>query len=197
MELRSLMLCEYLKGSNQPLNLKVGNKKMGTISVGNAHCLLQWSQVLYMWCLIYHFQIEFLKCTLLRHLLLNSKKTLYNNLKKEEVVQELHERKVSFTCKLSAKDLQELLIKEMYGIQRLPALLFQNPTDNLDQFCLQHYETLNNEPLHDVSHHIWNLSEEIPNHLPKDFKQSLKKKKFRIHITDRELRILIITEKVY
>ena len=100
---------------------------------------------------------------------------LYSNLKKDEVVQELHERKVSFTCNSSAKELQELLIKEMHGIQRLPALLFQNPTDNLDELFLQHYEILNNEPLHDVSHHTQNLYEEIPNHLPKVFKQSLKK----------------------
>ena len=56
---------------------------------------------------------------------------LYSNLKNDEVVQELHERTISFTCKSSAKDLEELLIKEMHGIQSLPALLFQNPTDNL------------------------------------------------------------------
>ena len=58
------MLCTYLKRTIQPLNLKVGNEKMGTISVGNAHCLLHSAQVLYMGCLylIYHFQIEFLKC---------------------------------------------------------------------------------------------------------------------------------------
>ena len=99
----------------------------------------------------------------------------YSNLKKDKEVQELHERKVSFTCKLSAKDFQELLIKEMHGIQRLPAVLFQNPTDNLDGLFLQHYEILNNKPLHDVSHHTQNLYEEIPNHLSKYFKQSLKK----------------------
>ena len=61
------------KGDNSASQLKVGNKKMGTISVGNAHCLLHWAQVLYMQCLslIYHFQKEFLKCALLRHLFLN------------------------------------------------------------------------------------------------------------------------------
>ena len=101
---------------------------------------------------------------------------LYSNLKKDKVVQEIRERKVSFACKSSAKDLLELLIKEMHGILRLPALLFQNRTDNLDELFLQHYEILNNEPLHDVSHHTQNLYEEIASHLPKDFKQSLKKK---------------------
>ena len=118
---------------------------------------------------------------------------LYSNIKKDEVVQELHERKVSFTCKSSAKDLQELLIKEMHGIWRLPALLFQNPTDNLDELFLQHYEILNNEPLHDVSHYTQNLYEEIPSHFPKDFKQYLKK---IIHNSFNGKEALI-TEKIY
>ena len=100
---------------------------------------------------------------------------VYSNLKKDEAVQGLHERKVSFTCRSSAKDLQELLNKEIQGIQRLRALLFQNPTENLEELYLQHYKILNNEPLNDVSHHTQNLCEEIPNHLPKDFKKSLKK----------------------
>ena len=34
--------------------------------------------------------------------------------------------------------------------------------------------TSNNEPLHDVSDHIQNLYEELPQHAPKDFKKSLK-----------------------
>ena len=99
---------------------------------------------------------------------------LYKNPKKDEVVQELHERKISFTCMLSTKDLQMLLDKEMHGIQRLPALLFQNPERNLEELYLSDYEVLNNEPLHDVSHHIQNLYEELPHHAPKDFKKSLK-----------------------
>ena len=99
---------------------------------------------------------------------------LYKNLKKDEVVQELHERKISFTCMSSTKDLQMLLDKEMHGIQRLPALLFQNPEKNLEELYLLDYEVLNNEPLHDDSHHIQNLYEEVPHHAPKDFKKSLK-----------------------
>ena len=92
---------------------------------------------------------------------------LYSNLKKDEVVQELHERKVSFTCNSSVKDLQELLIKEMHENQRLPALLFQNPTDNLEELFLQHYEIFNNKPLHDVSHHTQNLYEKLQTTSPK------------------------------
>ena len=50
--------------------------------------------------------------------------------------------------------LKEFLIKEMRGIQKLLAVLFQNPTDNLDEPFLQHHEILNNEPLHDVSKYL-------------------------------------------
>ena len=99
---------------------------------------------------------------------------LCKNLKKDEVVQELHERKISFTCISSTKDLQMLLDKEVHGIQRLPALLFQNPEKNLEELYLSDYKVLNNEPLHDVSHDIQNLYEELPHHAPKDFKKSLK-----------------------
>ena len=94
--------------------------------------------------------------------------------KKDQLVQELHERKLSFTCMSSTKDLHMLLYKEMHQIQRLPALLFQNPGKNLKELYLSDYEVLNNEPLHDVSHHIEHLYEELPHHTPKDFKKSLK-----------------------
>ena len=55
--------------------------------------------------------------------------------------------------------LKEFLIKEMRGIQKLLAVLFQNPTDNLDEPFLQHHEILNNEPLHDVSKYLWGNSQ--------------------------------------
>ena len=45
---------------------------------------------------------------------------------------------------------------------------------NLKELYLSDYEVLNNEPLHDVSHHIEHLYEELPHHTPKDFKKSLK-----------------------
>ena len=55
-----------------------------------------------------------------------------------------------------------LLYKEMHAMQRLPALFFQNPGKNLKELYLSDYEVLNNEPLHDVSHHIEHLYEELP-----------------------------------
>ena len=45
----------------------------------------------------------------------------------------------------------------MHGIQRLTALLFDNPQMTLDEVGLDQYVILNNEPLHDISHHTQNL----------------------------------------
>ena len=36
---------------------------------------------------------------------------------------------------------------------------------------LETYEVLNNEPLHDISHHTQNLYDELPKHLPKNMKK--------------------------
>ena len=153
------MLCDLLKGTTQLIDLKVGNKKLEIISVGNAQCLLHYAQVMYMRCLC--IIIEFAsdrvsKVCSTQASVSKFKKNLAklsSNLKKDEVVQKLDKRlsKVqtvdeSFTYKLLEKDLQKLLIKEMHEIKRLPVILFQNPTNNLDQFCLQHYEILNKKP---------------------------------------------------
>ena len=62
----------------------------------------------------------------------------------------------------------------MHGIQIFFTLLFQNPEKNLEELHLSDYEALNNEPLHDVSHHIQNLYEKLPHATPKDFKKYLK-----------------------
>ena len=61
------------------------------------------------------------------------------------------------------KDLQDM---ETQRIQRLPALLFDNSLTNLDEVGLDQYKILNNEPLHDISHHTQSLYYEMPNHLP-------------------------------
>ena len=62
----------------------------------------------------------------------------------------------------------------MHGIQRLPAVLFNNHALTLKDINLENYEILKNEPLHDVSNQIKNLSEEMPNHVPKDMRSSYK-----------------------
>ena len=51
---------------------------------------------------------------------------LFHKLKKDEIIDELHQRKVKFSCNLNGKDLLTMLEYEMHGIQRLPALLYKS-----------------------------------------------------------------------
>ena len=65
----------------------------------------------------------------------------------------------------------------MVGVQILPALLFYAPHKNLTELNLGDYEILNNEPLHDISHHTQNIYDELAYHLPKEMKTAFKKVK--------------------
>ena len=75
-----------------------------------------------------------------------NKVKLYHGLKKDEVIAELHQRGLSFTCKGPGKDLQTILEYEMHGFQRLPALLFESKknSENIRSFVsrtfAQYYE---------------------------------------------------------
>ena len=93
---------------------------------------------------------------------------LFDNLTKDAIVQELHERNVKFTCTSSAKDLNALLENEVHGVQRVPALMYNNPLDTLASLNLLKYEILLTEPLHDISNQTKNLYQEIPYHVPKN-----------------------------
>ena len=76
---------------------------------------------------------------------------LYHNLKKDEIIDELHQRKVKFSCSLNGKDLLTMLEYEMHGIQRLPALLHKSsePFD-MRNYNIPDYEILTCESLHDI-----------------------------------------------
>ncbi|KAI8488904.1 hypothetical protein Bbelb_334220 [Branchiostoma belcheri] len=75
---------------------------------------------------------------------------------------------------MSAKALQECLKKELHGIKRPPALLFNCPGTGLETLHLDRYEVLPCEPLHDVRHHIQNLFDELPLHVPADICHKIK-----------------------
>ena len=100
---------------------------------------------------------------------------LFSMLSKTELVEQLLQRSIKYTCQSITKELQGLLDCEMHGIQRLPAVLFNNHALALKDINLENYEILKNEPLHDVSNQIKNLYEEMPNHVPKDMRSSFKK----------------------
>ena len=95
----------------------------------------------------------------------------FSNLKKYEIITELHERGVKFRSDASVNILKELLEYEMHGIQRLPALMFTKPRYTLEELNLSRYEILSNEPLHDVSNHVKNIYSELPHHFNKKEKK--------------------------
>ena len=98
----------------------------------------------------------------------------FHKLKKDEIIDELHQPKVKFSCNLNGKDLLKMLEYEMHGIQRLPAILYRSsePFD-MRNYNIPDYEILTCEPLHDMCNHTKNLYVELPRHLPKNEKAKL------------------------
>ena len=91
---------------------------------------------------------------------------IFNNLQKQQIIDELHARDVKFNCTATKKSLQTKLEQEVKGIQRVPAIIFENPLADCNKFNLINYEILGTEPLHDINGHIKNLFEEIVEHVP-------------------------------
>ena len=89
-----------------------------------------------------------------------------------DIVTELRARSIKFSCTESKKRLSDKLEEAAHGIQRVPALMFSNPTSNLADINLDLYEILFTEPLHDISNHIQNLYAELPFQMEKEHKKS-------------------------
>ena len=89
---------------------------------------------------------------------------LYSNLRKHEIIDELHQRDIKFSIDNKKQILEEKLKLEMHGIQRFPSLMQADPSMT---GLLTNYEILGCEPLHDLKNHIENLYMELPHHLPK------------------------------
>ena len=88
----------------------------------------------------------------------------FQNLRKDELIRELNARGIYEGE--SKKELEKLLTEELHGVQRVPALLYNNPTATLKSINCDKYEILSFEPLHDIGKHIENVLAELPFHLP-------------------------------
>ena len=99
---------------------------------------------------------------------------LYENLKRHEIANELHQRNVKQYHKMTHDQFKKLLEKNVHGMQRLPALMYDHPTFNLSDLNLADYEILCHEPLHDISNHIKNLYNELVHHVPNNIQDSFK-----------------------
>ena len=85
-------------------------------------------------------------------------------LNKESLIAELSSRGIYQGD--NKRELDELLTEEMHGVQRVPALLFNKPTGDLESINCSQYEILGFEPLYDIGKHIENVFTELPAHLP-------------------------------
>ena len=92
---------------------------------------------------------------------------LYSNLDKVDIVQELHQREITFCHNKTKKELEQKLTQEMCGIQRVPAMFYNEPESSYDNINLPHYQALLTEPLHDVTGHTKNLYQELGHHVSK------------------------------
>ena len=63
---------------------------------------------------------------------------------------------------------KDALTSELAGHCRVPALLFNAPKTTLEDLGASKYEIVPCEPMHDLSNHITNLLDELPNHVSKD-----------------------------
>ena len=88
----------------------------------------------------------------------------FKNLKKDELIRELNARGIYEGDKKN--ELEKILAEDLHGVQRVPALLYTNPTSTLQSINCDKYEILSFEPLHDIGKHIENIFTELPHHLP-------------------------------
>ena len=86
-----------------------------------------------------------------------------HGLTKEQLKEELNAREIYEGD--SKKELEVLLVEEMHGVQRVPALLYTDATSTMASHHCENYEILPFEPLHDAGKHIENILNELPSHL--------------------------------
>ena len=89
----------------------------------------------------------------------------FQDLTRDQLIRELSARGIYEGN--TKEELQNLLKEKLHGVQRVPALLYQNPDIPLEGINCGDYEIVGFEPLHDIGHHIENVFTELPSHLPK------------------------------
>ena len=99
---------------------------------------------------------------------------LYENLKRHEIANELHQLNVKQYHAMTHDQFKILLEKNLHAMQRLPALMYDHPTFNLSDLNLIDYETLCHEPLHDISNHTKNLYNELVHLVPNNIQDRFK-----------------------
>jgi len=85
----------------------------------------------------------------------------FKQMTSEQLQQELRTRNV-FHTHTRKSDLQQELNRVLKGVQRVPTLLLQYPSQPLGDLNLDRYTILDCEPLHDLKGHLANVLTELP-----------------------------------
>ena len=97
----------------------------------------------------------------------------FANLSKEQLREELRMRGV-FDLSGKKQELAAKLQKLLCGVQRVPTMLINNPSQPLSELNLESYTVLDSEPLHDLKGHLINLLTELPHILSGECKKLTK-----------------------
>ena len=90
----------------------------------------------------------------------------FQNMKKDELIKSWMQEE--YMRGRQRKNLRSFWQRSsMASKQRVPALLYTNPTSTMESINCGKYEVLSFEPLHDIGKHIENILTELPFHLPK------------------------------
>ena len=102
-------------------------------------------------------------------------KSIYplKDLKKQDADRELISRGIYIDDKAKAPEYKEQLCEHMAGIQRVPAIIFDNPTQDLQEIGLDSYELVGVEPMHDLTGHTKNLYDVIPSYVAPEQKTDI------------------------
>jgi hypothetical protein len=93
-------------------------------------------------------------------------------LSKKQINEELHSRGIWPTTEKKV-DLQAELTETLAGVQRIPAILFDEPERDIATLGLANYNVITVEPMHDCAANIQNLYDALPNCAPAAAKQQV------------------------
>ena len=89
----------------------------------------------------------------------------FQNLKKDEIIDELEARGIDTYRIITKSPLQENLTEELHGICRPPALMLTNPQKSTEEHNIDGYEVMQCEPLPDICNVVQHIIEELPHHV--------------------------------
>ena len=96
----------------------------------------------------------------------------FESLTTDQLQEELRSRNI-FHTSTTKKELKQTLASVLKGAQRVPSLLFLNPSQSLEAINLQHDTVFDCEPMHDLKGHLLNIyAAELPHILKGNLRET-------------------------